>query len=142
MRSVNNLNKKAENPGPGRKLTARCPDNVDAVRKSVRNSPKKSLQRHSQVIWLLSKTQIKDDLMQYESSYQWVASFWDSLYLWNVFINFSLDQFKSNNNLETPRGVMANELDYNIEVNKFKHQSRCPWENYKTPYPPQLGEGK
>ena len=46
--SVYNLHKKAENPRSGRKLTASCPDNVDAVRVSVGGSPKKSLQRHSQ----------------------------------------------------------------------------------------------
>ena len=47
-RSVNNHNKKAENPRSARKLTARYPDNVDAVRDSVGSSPKKSLRRHSQ----------------------------------------------------------------------------------------------
>ena len=39
--SVNNLNKKSATPRSGRKLTARCPDNVDAVRDSVARSPKK-----------------------------------------------------------------------------------------------------
>ena len=43
--SVNNLNKKAENPISSRRLTARCPDNVDAVRDSVRRNLKKSLLR-------------------------------------------------------------------------------------------------
>ena len=42
-RLVNNLNKIAENPKSGRKLTARCPDNVDAVKDSVGRNPKKSL---------------------------------------------------------------------------------------------------
>ena len=46
--SVNNLNKKAENPRSCSKLTARCPDNVDAVRDSVGRSPKKFLLRRSQ----------------------------------------------------------------------------------------------
>ena len=46
--SVNNLNKKAENPRSGRKLTARCSDNVDAVRDSVRRSPNKSLRSRFQ----------------------------------------------------------------------------------------------
>ena len=46
-RSVNNLNMKEENPRFCRKLTARWPDNLDAVRDSVRRSPKKFLQRHS-----------------------------------------------------------------------------------------------
>ena len=40
--SVNNFNKKGENPISSRKLTARYPDNVDAVRDSIRRSPKKS----------------------------------------------------------------------------------------------------
>ena len=39
--SVNNLNKKSATPRSGRKLTARCPDNVNAVRDSVARSPKK-----------------------------------------------------------------------------------------------------
>ena len=39
--SVNNLNKKAENPRSGRKATARYPDNVDGVRDSVGRCPKK-----------------------------------------------------------------------------------------------------
>ena len=47
MGLVNNLNK-AENPRSGRKLAARCPDNVDVVRDSVGRGPKKSLRRHSQ----------------------------------------------------------------------------------------------
>ena len=50
--SVNNLNKKAENPRSGRKLTARCPENVDMVRDSVGRSPKKSLRRRSQELGL------------------------------------------------------------------------------------------
>ena len=33
--SVNNFNKKAENPRSGRKLTTRCPNNVDVVRDSI-----------------------------------------------------------------------------------------------------------
>ena len=41
--SVNNLNKKPGNPISGRKLIARCPNNVDAVRDSVGRSSKKSL---------------------------------------------------------------------------------------------------
>ena len=35
IRSVKNLNNKAENPRSGRKLTAKCLDNVDAVGDSV-----------------------------------------------------------------------------------------------------------
>ena len=50
--SVNNLNKKAENPRSDRNLTARCPDNVDVVRDSVRRSSKVSLQEHSQDLGL------------------------------------------------------------------------------------------
>uniref|UniRef100_UPI00358E2E41 uncharacterized protein n=1 Tax=Myxine glutinosa TaxID=7769 RepID=UPI00358E2E41 len=46
--SVNNLNKKAETPSSGRKLTARSPDNVNAVRPSVGRSPKRSIRRRSQ----------------------------------------------------------------------------------------------
>ena len=38
---VNNLNKKSATPRSGRKLTARCPDDVNAVRDSVSRSPKK-----------------------------------------------------------------------------------------------------
>ena len=45
--SVNNLNKKSVTPRPGRKLTARCPYNVNAVRDSVARSPKKSIRRRS-----------------------------------------------------------------------------------------------
>ena len=41
--SVNNLNKKTENPSPGRKFTIIFPDNVDTVRDSVGRSQKKSL---------------------------------------------------------------------------------------------------
>ena len=51
--SINNLNKKAENLRSSRKLTARCHDNVDAVRDSVGRSPKKFLQRSSQELGLL-----------------------------------------------------------------------------------------
>ena len=50
--SVNNIYKKAENPRCGRKLTARCPNNMDAVRNSVRRSPKKSPRRRSQELGL------------------------------------------------------------------------------------------
>ena len=50
--TVNNLNIKAENPTSGRKLTARCPDNVDAVRDSVGRGLKKSLRRRSQELGL------------------------------------------------------------------------------------------
>ena len=50
--SENNLKKKAENPRSGRKLTARCPGNVDAVRDSVGRSPKDSLKRRSQELSL------------------------------------------------------------------------------------------
>ena len=38
-----NLKKKAENPISGRKLTARYPDNVDAMKDFIGRSPKKSL---------------------------------------------------------------------------------------------------
>ena len=48
--SIKNL-KKAENPSSGRKLTARYPDDVDAVRDSDR-SPKKPLRRRSQELGL------------------------------------------------------------------------------------------
>ena len=37
---VNNLNKNAKNPRSAKKLTARCPDNVDAARNSLGMSPK------------------------------------------------------------------------------------------------------
>ena len=50
--SVNNRKKTAENPRSGWKLTARCPENVDTVRDSVWQSPKKSLWRHSQELGL------------------------------------------------------------------------------------------
>ena len=50
--TVNNLNKEKENPRSGRKLTARCPDHMDAVRDSVGRSLKKSLQRCSQELGL------------------------------------------------------------------------------------------
>ena len=46
--SVNNFNKKAENSRSDRKLTARCHDNVDAVKDSVRRSLKKSPRRRSE----------------------------------------------------------------------------------------------
>ena len=46
------LETKAENPRSSRKLTARWPDDVDVVRDSVRWSPKKSIQRHSQKLGL------------------------------------------------------------------------------------------
>ncbi|KAK7112966.1 hypothetical protein V1264_012336 [Littorina saxatilis] len=46
--SVNNINKKAETPKSGRKLTVRSPDSVNAVRDSVGRSPKKSIRRRSQ----------------------------------------------------------------------------------------------
>ena len=49
---VNNLNKKAENFRSGRKPTARCPENVDAVRDSVGRSPKKSYRRRSKELGL------------------------------------------------------------------------------------------
>ena len=49
--SENNL-KKAENPRSGRKLTARCSDNVDAVKDSVARSPKKFLQKCTQELGL------------------------------------------------------------------------------------------
>ena len=66
--SLNNFNKKAKNPISGRKLTARCPDNVDAVRDSVGKSLKKSLQRRSQELGLspasLQKI-LKKGLQQY-----------------------------------------------------------------------------
>ena len=42
--SVNNFNKKVENPKSGWKLTVRSPDNVDVMRDSVRG-PKKSFRR-------------------------------------------------------------------------------------------------
>ena len=44
--SVNNLNKKAEHPKSDRKLTARYPDNVDAVRDSVRKNPSKDVPKN------------------------------------------------------------------------------------------------
>ena len=50
--SLNNLNKKGETPRSGRKLTARSPDHVDAVRDSVGRSPKKSIRRRSQELGL------------------------------------------------------------------------------------------
>ena len=49
--SLNNFNKKAENPKSGRKLTARCPDNVDAVRDSVGRNPKKIPPKRIQGTW-------------------------------------------------------------------------------------------
>ena len=51
-RSVNNLDKKAENLRSGRKLTTRCPDYVDKVRDSVGKSPKNSLRQRSQELSL------------------------------------------------------------------------------------------
>lgn len=50
--SLNKLSKKAEQSTSGRKLTARCPENVDAVRDSVGRSPKKSIRRRSQEMGL------------------------------------------------------------------------------------------
>ena len=50
--SLNNLNKKGETPRSGRKLTARFPDNMDAMRDSVGRSQKKSIRRHSQELGL------------------------------------------------------------------------------------------
>ena len=49
---VNNVNEKAENYISGRKLTARCPYNEDAVKDSVGSSPKKSLRKRSQKLSL------------------------------------------------------------------------------------------
>ena len=49
-RSANNLNKKAENPRRGKKLTARCPENMETVRDSVR-SPKNSLSKMFSGTW-------------------------------------------------------------------------------------------
>ena len=46
--SLNKLKKKAKNPRSGWKWTAKCPDNVDAVRDSVGGSRKKSLRKRSQ----------------------------------------------------------------------------------------------
>jgi len=54
--SVNNLNKNAETLSSGRKLTARSPDNVNAVRDSVGRSPKKSIRRRSQELGLSRAT--------------------------------------------------------------------------------------
>ena len=62
-RSVNNLNKKAENPRSGRKLTVRCLDNVDVVRDSVGRSPKNSLRRRSQEFGL--SRALKDKFNQF-----------------------------------------------------------------------------
>ena len=50
--SVNNLNKKVEYPRSDRKLTARCRDNVDALRASAEWRPKKSLRRRFQELVL------------------------------------------------------------------------------------------
>ena len=47
MGSVNNLNEKRENHRSVRKLKARCPEIVDAVRNSLGRSPKKSFWRRS-----------------------------------------------------------------------------------------------
>ena len=66
--SVNNLNKKSENPKSGRKLTARCPDNVDAVRDSVGRNLKKSLRRRCQELGLSRASLqriLKNDLQLY-----------------------------------------------------------------------------
>ena len=65
--SVNNFKKKAENPRSGKKLTTRCPYNVDAVRDSVGRSPKKSLQSRSQELGLshVSFQKIFKDLQRY-----------------------------------------------------------------------------
>ena len=49
--SVNNLNKKARNPRCYRKLTVRCPDNVDVVRDSFRRSSKKLLPKMFPITW-------------------------------------------------------------------------------------------
>ena len=65
--SVNNLNK-TENPRLGRKLTARCPDNVDAASESAGRSPKKFIWRRSQELGLsrASSQRIwKKDLQRY-----------------------------------------------------------------------------
>ena len=67
--SVNKLNKKAENPRSVRKLTARCPENVDAVRDSVGRSPKKSLRRCSEELGLSCASLqriLKKDLLLYQ----------------------------------------------------------------------------
>ena len=62
--SVNNLNKESATPRCGRKLTGRCPDNVNAVRDSVARSLKKSIRRQSQELGLsrasVQRIMIKD----------------------------------------------------------------------------------
>ena len=66
--SVNNLNKKAENPISGRELTASCPNNVDSVRDSVGKSSKKSLRRRSQELSISRASLqriLKDELQLY-----------------------------------------------------------------------------
>ena len=68
--SLNNLKKKAENLRFGRNLTARNPDNVDAVRDSIRRSPKKFHRRRSQELGLSSislQRILKKDLQLYLS---------------------------------------------------------------------------
>ena len=50
--SVNNLSKKTETPRSGRKLSARTPVNLNAVRESVGKSSKKSIQRYSRELGL------------------------------------------------------------------------------------------
>ena len=45
-RSIDNFNKKAENPRSSRKLTARSPDNVDAVSEGVRKSPSEDIPKN------------------------------------------------------------------------------------------------
>ena len=46
--TVLSINKKAAAPTSGRKMTARTPDNIEAVRTSASQSPKKSIRRRSQ----------------------------------------------------------------------------------------------
>ena len=46
--TVLSINKKAAAPTSGRKMTARTPGNIEAVRTSVSRSPKKSIRRRSQ----------------------------------------------------------------------------------------------
>ena len=53
FQATGSVNKKAENPRSDRKLTARCPNNMDAVRGSVWRSPKKSNQTtRAEIDWL------------------------------------------------------------------------------------------
>ena len=68
--SVNNLNKKIENSRSDRKLTARCPDNVDVVTDSFKGggSPKKTLWRRFQELGLSCTSLqriLKNDLRLY-----------------------------------------------------------------------------